>query len=369
MVGPIMGPTLGGYLTDVYNWRWVFYINLPVGLAAMAGLWLFMPAESADREMRFDWTGFAVLALGIGALQMMLDRGQDRDWFTSREIIVEAVLAGLGLYLFMVHMFTAERPFIPPAVFRDRNFTAALGMMFGIGMVLLASSALIAPYLQNLAGYPVASAGLVMAPRGIGTMAAMLIAGRLGGGLFDQRRLMAIGLVLLAGTLYAMSGWTPDVAEGQMIVTLVVQGFSMGLVFNPLSVMAFTTLPANLRGDGAALLSLFRNIGSAIGISVTSFSLTRLTQVSHSDLAAVATPFNRLLHGGGAMQHFLDPLSSHGAQLLDQLIGRQALIIAYNDDFRMMTFVTLPTLLLLLLMRRPARARAPVSVETHAAVE
>jgi DHA2 family multidrug resistance protein len=369
MVGPIMGPTLGGYLTDVYNWRWVFYINLPVGLAAMAGLWLFMPAESADREMRFDWTGFAVLALGIGALQMMLDRGQDKDWFTSREIIIEAVLAGLGLYLFVVHMFTAERPFIPPAVFRDRNFTAALGMMFGIGMVLLASSALIAPYLQNLAGYPVASAGLVMAPRGIGTMVAMLIAGKLGGGVFDQRRLMAAGLILLAGTLYSMSAWTPDVSEARMITTLVVQGFSMGLIFNPLSVMAFTTLPANLRGDGAALLSLFRNIGSAIGISVTSFSLTRLAQVSHADLAAVATPFNRLLHDHGAMQHFLNPSSGHGAQLLDQLIGRQAQIIAYNDDFLMMTFVTLPTLLLLFLMRRPARAKVQAPMEAHAAVE
>jgi len=368
MVGPIMGPTLGGWLTDAYNWRWVFYINLPVGLAAMAGLWLFMPADSADRQMRFDWTGFGVLALGIGALQMMLDRGQDQDWFTSREIIIEAVLAGLGLYLFMVHMFTAEKPFIPPAVFRDRNFTASLGMMFGIGMVLLASSALLAPYLQNLAGYPVATAGLVMAPRGIGTMAAMMIAGKLGGSrLFDQRRLMAVGLLLLAGTLYTMSNWTPDVSGRQMVVTLVVQGFSMGLIFNPLSVMAFTTLPANLRGDGAALLSLFRNIGSAIGISVTSFSLTRLTQVSHADMSTVATPFNRLLHGNGAVAHLLDPTTSHGAQMLDALIGRQAQIIAYNDDFRMMTFVTLPTLLMLLLMRRPARARAPV--ESHAAID
>ncbi len=370
MVGPIMGPTLGGYLTDVYNWRWVFYINLPFGIAAMAGLWLFMPAESADKQMRFDWTGFGVLALGIGAFQMMLDRGQDQDWFNSREIMIEGVLAGLGAYLFMVHMFTAEKPFIPPAVFRDRNFAAALGMMFGIGMVLLASSALIAPYLQNLAGYPVATAGLVMAPRGVGTMAAMMLAGKLGSsGLFDQRRLMAVGLVMLAGTLYTMSNWTPDVSGHQMVITLVTQGFSMGLIFNPLSVMAFTTLPANLRGDGAALLSLFRNIGSAIGISVTSFSLTRLTQVSHSDMAAVATPFNRLLHGDGAVARMLDPATSHGAQMLDALIGRQAQIIAYNDDFRMMTFVTLPTLLMLLLMRRPTRAVALSPAESHAAMD
>ncbi|MFI4983516.1 MAG: DHA2 family efflux MFS transporter permease subunit, partial [Nevskiales bacterium] len=316
MVGPIMGPTIGGYLTEVYNWRWVFYVNLPFGLLAMTGLWLFMPKETADRAMRFDWTGFAVLALGIGSLQLMLDRGQDQDWFNSREIIIEAVLAGLGTYLFIVHMFTTDRAFIPPGVFRDRNFAAAMAMMFGVGMVLLASSALLPPYLQNLAGYPVETAGLAMAPRGMGTMVAMMIAGRLGGR-FDQRRLMAIGLIMLAGSLYVMSGWTPDISASQLLTTLVLQGFGMGLIFNPLSVMAFTTLPAQLRGDGAALLSLFRNIGAAIGISVTSFSLTRNTQVSHADLAAVATPFNRVLQDHGAIQHFLDPATHRGVAMLE----------------------------------------------------
>jgi DHA2 family multidrug resistance protein len=366
MVGPILGPTLGGYLTDAYNWRWVFYVNLPVGILAVAGLMLFMPGGGADSRLRFDWTGFAVLALGIGAFQMMLDRGQDRDWFSSREIIVEAVLAGVGCYLFIVHMFTAERPFIPPAIFRDRNFAAALGMMFGIGMVLLASSALLAPYLQNLAGYPVATAGTAMAPRGIGTMAAMMLAGKLGARV-DQRMLMAAGVLALCWSLWAMSGWTPDVSERQMVLTIVVQGFGMGLVFNPLSVMAFTTLPAHFRGDGAALLSLFRNIGSAIGVSVTSFSLARNTQVSHADLAGYATPFNRALQSHDAVTHFLNPATSHGAQLFDTLINRQAQIIAYNDDYLMMTYVTLPTLLLLLLMRRPS-ATAP-KIESHAAMD
>jgi DHA2 family multidrug resistance protein len=368
MVGPIMGPTVGGYLTEVYNWRWVFYINLPFGLAAIAGLWLFMPKADADRAMRFDWTGFAVLALGIGALQMMLDRGEDADWFTSREIVIEAVLAGVGIYLFIVHMFTTDKAFIPPAIFKDRNFAAATGMMFGIGMVLLASSALLAPYLENLAGYPVATAGLAMAPRGIGTMAAMMIAGRLGGR-FDQRRLMAVGLCLLAGSLYLMSGWTPDVSGSTLVLTIVMQGFGMGMVFNPLSVMAFTTLPAHFRGDGAALLSLFRNIGSAIGISVTSFSLTRNTQISHSDLSQVATPFNRVLQDHGAVQHFLDPTTHHGLLMLEQMITRQAQIIAYNDDYRMMTFVTLPSLLLLLFMRRPSRASVRAPAEVHAAMD
>jgi len=351
MVGPISGPTIGGYLTDTYNWRWVFYVNLPFGLIALTGLALFLPKAEANRTMRFDWTGFLVLALGLGAFQLMLDRGQEQDWFTSREIIVEAVLAGLGLYLFAVHMFTAERPFIPPAIFRDRNFTSAMFVMFSTGMVLLASSTLLAPYLQNLGGYPVMTVGLTMAPRGMGTMVAMILAGKYGSRV-DQRLFMTTGVVVLATTLFAMSRWTPDISEHEMIVTLIFQGFGMGWIFNPLSVMAYTTLPAQYRADGAALLSLFRNIGAAIGISITSFSLTRNAQIVHGVLTEVATPFNRLLHGHGPVAKLLDPGTVHGAAALDQLMNREALIVAYSDDFLLMTWVTLPTLFMLAMMRR-----------------
>jgi len=365
MVGPILGPTLGGILTENYNWRWVFYVNLPFGVAAIAGLALFMPKAESDSALRFDWMGFAVLALGIGSLQLMLDRGQDQDWFSSREIIIEAVLAGLGIYLFIVHMLTADKPFIPPAVFRDRNFATAVAMMFSIGIVLLASSALLAPYLQNIAGYPVQTAGLAMAPRGIGTMAAMMLAGRLGNH-FDMRKLMAIGLLMLSWSLWDMSGWTPDISSRRLLIAIVVQGFGMGLIFNPLSVMAFTTLQARLRGDGAALLSLFRNIGSAIGVSVTSFSLIHNTQVSHADMAALATPFNRNMQGG-AIGHWLNPGTTHGAGVLDQMITRQAQIIAYGDDYIMMTCVTMLTLFLVLLMRRPSATAA--KPEVHAAID
>ncbi len=358
MVGPILGPTLGGYLTDAYSWRWVFYVNLPFGLLAITGLSIFLPKAAANAEMKFDWTGFGVLALGIGAFQLMLDRGQDQDWFSSREIIVEAVLAGLGFYLFAVHMFTAPRPFIPRAVFADRNFTAAMLMMFFVGMVLLASSALLAPYLQNLGNYPVYTAGMAMAPRGAGTMVAMVIAGRIGTRI-DQRKMVATGLLLLSATMYEMSLWTPDVPDRQLLLTILAQGFSMGLIFNPMQVLAFTTLEPRLRGSATSLLSLFRNLGAAIGVSVTSFTLVRNTQVSHADLAALATPFNRTLQGNGAVSHFLSPMAVHGAtrgaEMLDQAINREALIIAYAGDYRMMTFVALPPLLLLLIMRRHRR--------------
>ena len=360
-MGPIMGPTLGGYLTDAYSWRWVFYVNLPFGILAIAGLVLFLPSAPARPNLKFSWYGFAMLALGAGALQMMLDRGQELDWFSSREIIVEATLAGLGFYLFIVHMFMADKPFLSPSLFRDRNFAAGMVMVFFVSSVMLATSALLAPYLQNLAGYPVYTAGWAMAPRGLGTIASMWLASRLGMKV-DQRKIMAVGLLVLGWALYVMSTWTPDVTEQEMWVVMIVQGFSIGLVFNPMTVMAYTTLSTQLRGEGTAMQSLARNIGSAIGISVTSFTLTRSTQAMHADIAAGITPFDRVLQGGDAVSRMLDPATRHGAAMLDQMITQQARIVAYNNDFRMMTLTVLPPLALLLLMRRHARpAAAPVA--------
>ena len=220
---------------------------------------------------------------------MMLDRGQVLDWFSSREIIVEAVLAGLAFYLFVVHMFTADRPFLPPALFKDRNFASAIIMVFCVSSVMMATAALLAPYLQNLAGYPVYTAGWVMAPRGIGIIASMFLAARMGMRV-DQRKIMAVGLLSLGYVLYTMSTWTPDVTEDEMMLTMIIQGFSVGLVFNPLQVMAYTTLTSSLRGEATSVQSLARNIGSAIGISVTSFSLTRGIQATHADIAAGRQP-------------------------------------------------------------------------------
>ena len=219
MVGPITGPTLGGYLTEMYNWRYVFYVNVPFGVLAVIGLLVFLPKAAPRSELRFDWTGFAVLAMGVGALQLMLDRGETLDWFSSREIIVEAVLAGLGLYLFVVHMFTAERPFLPPGLFKDRNFVCGVSMVFCTATVMLASSALMAPYLESLAGYPVETAGLSMAPRGIGTIDRHAVgkpavqSGR--SPQADGERPADAGFAL-----YSMSYWTPDVSQGRMMLTL-----------------------------------------------------------------------------------------------------------------------------------------------------
>ena len=365
MVGPILGPTLGGYLTDVYNWRWVFFINLPFGILAITGLALFMPKAPTNPGLNFDWTGFGALALGIGSFQLMLDRGQDKDWFSSGEIVVEAVLAGLGVYLFLVHLLLAKKPFIPPRIFKDRNFSASVVMMFAVGVVLIATSSLLAPWLQNLGNYPVATAGLVMAPRGIGTMVSMMISGRLAARV-DPRLLMALGVLMLLWSLYAATGWTPDIGAKQLILTLMVQGAALGFVFIPLQVVAFATLPPAMRTDGASLLSLFRNVGSAIGVSITSSQLAHNIQVVHSELGAFVNPFNRALQGGGTVSRILDPRTYAGARVLDGMINTQAQIISYIDDYKLMIWTTLPTLLLLVIMRRPGAPKVAAGAEAEA---
>ena len=366
MVGPILGPTLGGYLTDWYNWRYVFFVNLPFGIASTVGLWLFLPGEKAQSSLRFDWFGFTTLAFGIGALQLMLDRGEIKDWFASTEVIVEGMVAAGGIYLFLVHMLTGEKPFISPALFRDRNFNAGLVAMFAMGMVLLASSAVLAPWLQVLGGYPVDVAGILLAPRGIGTMLAMMIAGRIADRV-DPRILIAFGVALMWWTLSRLSSWTPAVDEVTLFVNTVIQGFGMGFVFIPLTVVAFATLPARLRYEGTALFSLLRNIGSAIGISVFETLLSTGTRVEHAALAPFASPFNHALSASPEVAHALAPQTAHGAALLNAMIDYQAQVIAYNNDYWLMALLALPILVLLPFMRRPARAAAAGAA--HAALD
>ena len=355
MVGPILGPTLGGYLTEVYDWRWVFFINLPFGALAIAGLWFFLKDEKRGIASAFDWTGFFVLSLGIGALQMMLDRGGEQDWFASPEIWLEFALAGLGLYLFVVHVMLAEKPFLSPRIFADVNFTSGFLVMFAVGMVLLASSALFAPYLQTLGGYPVRDAGVLMVPRGLGTIFAMMIAGRLTQKV-DPRLLMILGIGALAYSFWEMATWTPAVTAFTLSWVTGIQGFGLGFVFIPLQVLAFATLPAQFRTDGAALFSLVRNVGSAIGVSVASFMLAQNSQIVHAQLAEGLTGFNRVLQNGGAYL-FWNTATYAGRAALNGEVSRQALAVAYTHDFKLMFWVSLPTALLVLLMRRPKQAQ------------
>ena len=355
MVGPILGPTLGGYLTELYNWRYVFYVNLPVGVVASAGLWLFLPSERPQSNLRFDWFGFTALAIGIAGLQLVLDRGETKDWFGSTEIVVEAVMAACGFYLFLVHLLTAERPFITPAIFRDSSFASSTVVMFAVAMVLFGSSALLAPWLENLGNYPVETAGLLLAPRGVGTMLAMLIAGRLTNRI-DPRIIMAFGVVLLWWSLQRLSSWTPAVDDITLSINTIVQGAGIGFVFVPLNVVAFATLPVRLRYEGTALISLLRNIGSAVGISIFEALQVNGTTVEHSVLAPFASPLNRVLESAPQIAQQLSPTTAHGVALLEKMVTYQAQVIAYNNDFWLMGMLALPILLLLPLMRRPRQA-------------
>src|SRR5271156_4629964 len=230
MIGPVLGPVLGGWLTENYTWRWVFYINLPIGILDLVGIIIFLPETSHNAGSKLDWFGFGTLSVGIGSLQLMLDRGEQLDWFSSGEIIIEAIVAASALYLFLVHTFTAKNPFVRPSLFRDRNFSAGVLFISIVGLTYYASMALQPPYLQELMDYPVVTAGLVMGPRGVGTMASMLIVGRLVGRV-DTRILLGIGLALTAWSFSTMTGWTPDISESTIIGVGIVQGVGLGFLF------------------------------------------------------------------------------------------------------------------------------------------
>ncbi|MCO5107334.1 MAG: DHA2 family efflux MFS transporter permease subunit [Burkholderiaceae bacterium] len=355
MVGPILGPTLGGWLTEYYDWRWVFYINLPFGLLAWFGLGLYVRETEVDATRRFDLLGFAMLSLGIGALQMMLDRGGTLDWFASTEIVVEAMLAGLGLYLFIAHILTHEHPFIEPALFRDRNFSVGLLFIFVVGMILLTTMTLLPPFLQNLMGYPVVDVGMLLAPRGVGTMVSMFVVGRLSGRV-DARLQLVLGLLLASFSQWEMTQFDLDITGWDVVRTGVVQGLGLGFLFVPLSTIAFSTLAPRLRTEGTALFSLVRNIGMSIGVSVVITMLSSNLQANHAGLAQFIEPFSFALRQAAA-SGAVDPGSPLGLSLLDAEVTRQAATLAYLQDFRMMTWVTLAALPLVLLLRGRPHAR------------
>jgi DHA2 family multidrug resistance protein len=346
-IGPIMGPALGGWLTENYNWRWVFYINVPIGILAFLGTLSTMPETSKNRSP-FDFFGFASLSLAIGALQITLDRGQLRDWFNSPEICIEAAVSVAGFYLFIVHMFTTRKTrFLDPALFKDRNFMTGCIFMFNVGVILFATLALLPPMLQDLMNYPVVTTGLVTAPRGAGTLIAMLIIARFSK-LIDVRWLIGLGFVLSAFSAWQMTRFNLLMDRYPVMWSGIAQGCGTGLVFVPLAGVAFATLKSSLRNEGAALFSLSRNLGSSIGISIVETLLVRNTQVEHASLGEHVTPFSPLVRaqlGGPGM---------HGLAALNAQVTEQANMIAYNDNFKLMLWVSLVAAPLVLLLRKAA---------------
>jgi MFS transporter, DHA2 family, multidrug resistance protein len=353
MVGPIMGPTLGGYLTEVYSWRWVFFINVPVGILCIVLTALYIRETELDRERPFDFTGFAMLSLGIGALQMLLDRGQTNDWFGSAETYIEAAGAALGFYVFLVHSFTSDRPFVDISIFRDRNFATGSVLMFVTGVILLATLALFPPFLEDLLGFPVITVGLVMAPRGVATMAAMFIVGRMAGKM-DPRWLIFLGVALLMDAFWIMTGFNLEVSTWDVVVSSLVQGAGVGFLMIPMMTVAFSTLPSRLRTEASAMFNLLRNVGSSVGISIMFTLLTRSVQVNHAELSEHISVYNPLFRNfplpGG-----VDPTSPQALAGLNGMVNAQAGMISYLNDFKVMMVLAVLIVPLVFLLRQPPR--------------
>ncbi|MCB1572006.1 MAG: MFS transporter, partial [Xanthomonadales bacterium] len=330
---------------------------VPVGIVALLGVLASVPKDEVEPS-RFDWRGFAFLAVGIAALQLMLDRGNEKDWFSSIEIQIDLALAFLGFYLYWVHWRSSERTFVNLALLRDRNFGVATLFIFIVGVLLFATMALMPPYLQNLMNYPVVTTGLLLAPRGVGTLVAMTTVGRLLARGIDPRLPMATGIVLIAVSLGMSAQFGPDVPMWPIINVGVIQGLGLGLVFVPVSTLAYATLPGRSRTEAAGIFSLARNIGSSFGISIMFTLIARGTQLNHAELASRITPYSLNVPGG-----ILNPDSLQGLAALNAEVTRQAAAIAYINDFWLMMWLTLGALPFLLLFRIPRRQVAKPAPE------
>jgi DHA2 family multidrug resistance protein len=339
MMGPIMGPSLGAWLTETYSWHWVFFVNLPFGIFTVVGLLVFMDETRKDRELRFDWFGFLALAVGIGALQIALDRGEQLGWMESSEIIAEFIVSIVGFYYFFAHSFTASKPFIQFAMFKDRNFVGGCVFMAVMGLVLFSTMALASPYLQNVIGYPVITAGLLLASRGCGTFVAMMLVGRMMRHI-EARTLIVSGLSITCLSLFYMTAWTDQTGVAEILVISVAQGFGFGLVFVPLSTVAFLTLPNNLRTDGTAMLTLMRNVASSIGISVVIAQLTEGSRRVHAVLSQHVNPFNHAMQMPD-VRGMIDMSTDKGRAMMDAIVNLQAQIIAFSQDYQMVMLFTL----------------------------
>jgi len=356
MVGPILGPVIGGWLTDNYDWRWCFYVNVPVGIVTFAILWALLPSRD-KRLRRFDLFGFATLALAISVFQLMLDRGQTNDWFDSWEVRIEGMIALCAAWMFGVHLFTAKEPMFERSLFANRNLITGIGFMIVIGVLMTASLALLPPMLQSLFGYPVLETGILLMPRGIGIVASMAVAGRLMKANVDPRILVGGGLLIAAYSLWDMTGWTIEMSSTPFIVTGLVQGVGLGMIFIPLNIMAFGTLPPHQRTEGASMMNLSRNIGGSVGISAVTVLLARNIQTSHMELGSHVTA-GGLTGSDPIVGAVLGGSTDAALAMADALVNQQAAMIAYLDDFKLMMILTCLAIPLVLLLKRP-KAKPP----------
>jgi DHA2 family multidrug resistance protein len=367
MMGPIMGPSLGAWLTETYSWHWVFFVNLPFGIFTVLGLMVFMDETGKNRELRFDWFGFLALAVGIGALQIALDRGEQLGWLESNEIIAEFIISIIGFYYFFAHSLTTPTPFVQFAIFKDKNFVGGCVFMAVMGLVLFSTMAVSSPFLQNVIGYPIITAGLLLATRGCGTFVAMMMVGRLMR-YIEARTLIVSGLSLTCLSLFYMTGWTDQTGVPEIVAVSVAQGFGFGLVFVPLSTVAFLTLPNHLRTDGTAMLTLMRNVASSIGISVVIAQLTEGSRRVYAVLSQHVNPFNHAMQMPD-VRGMIDMGTDKGRAMMDAIVNLQAQIIAFSQDYQMVMIFTLCAIPLAIMIGSTKAALRKQLIPEHAVIE
>jgi DHA2 family multidrug resistance protein len=354
VLAPIFGPVLGGWLTENMTWRWVFYINVPIGIITFFGLSTFLDESPTKPDAKLDLFGFAMLALAVGLLQLMLDRGQQQDWFSSTEICVEGALSIFFFYAFIVQMKTAAQPFIQFELFEDRNFAFGLIFAFVIGVVVFGVLALLPSMLQQLLGYPVVLTGFAVGPRGIGTLFSMLVVGHLIK-VVDPRVLTVAGLGAIALSMYMMSGFTLQMGMTTIVLSGLMSGVGNGLAFVPLSAMSFATLNARFRNGATAMYTLIRSIGSAIGISVLQALVIRNTATVHARLVEGVRPDNPVLAIRSPDFDFGSPAS---VAAMNGEITRQASMVSYVDSYWMILIVICVVAPFVFVMRPPAKSRS-----------
>jgi DHA2 family multidrug resistance protein len=355
MLGPIIGPSIGGHLTETYSWRWIFYLNVPVGLLAFAGTMVFLPKSSSELPRRpFDWIGFIAIACALGAFQLLLDRGQRLDWFDSTEIMIEAAVCAAGFYVFVAHGLMARDPLVNLRLMRDLNYAVGITIGFLYGVLTLAPIVLMPTFLKDLKGFPIIDVGLLLTPRGAGLMIAVLIIGRIGHRI-DDRVLLTTGFLFFTLSSWAMSGWSLQVGVWEIAWTGLMQGLGAGIVTIPMNVLTFATLDAKYRTEAASMFNLIRSAGSSIGIAVAVTVVTRMASVNRSTLVEHVSPFNDMLlaptrSGGWGLSGLLD------LARLEVEIDRQALMVGYIDVFFAFSLAALAAIPVVLLLGKTRTA-------------
>jgi DHA2 family multidrug resistance protein len=353
VAAPIIGPALGGFITEQLSWRWCFYINLPPGIAAFLLLWFVLPHE-ARQVRRFDFLGFGSLALAIGAFQLMLDRGPSQDWFGSREIWTEAVVALGGLWVYLTHTVTAREPLFDPSLARDRNFVTATAILCVVMAILFASVSLMPLMTQNLLGYPAMTAGMLNIPRALMIMVTLQFVGRLDGKL-DRRALAGFGLCVLAVSFWRMAKFDLSMGPQTIVAATMIQGLGQGFVTVPITTLALATVRPNQRTDASTVINLVRNLGASIGISSMQALMFFNGQAMHASMAAQVNPDDAVLRA--TLPAAFSPATTDGALALNAEITRQASMVAFVDNFWVMILFGLGCVPLLFLLRQPRAAR------------